>query len=140
MRHRRARRLLTAVFDGGLDPAMRRSLDLHVRGCATCRRLVDEHDMVEALVRLLPPALVPCEPSRSAQRRLWGLARWFADPAAAWRERFGLGAVGVGVAVTAAALWISSQAWSSTSGVSAALLVLAQAAPDAASSLPLGWR
>jgi anti-sigma factor RsiW len=140
MRHRRARRLLTAIFDGGLEPATRRSLELHVRSCAACRRRVDEHDVVEALVRLLPPALVPSEPSRSAQRRLWGLARWSADPGAAWRERFGLGAVGIGVAVAAAVLWISSQAWSSAGGVSAALLVLAQAAPDAASSLPLGWR
>ena len=140
MRHRRASRLLTGLFDGGLDAATRRSLELHVRGCPACRQRVDEHGIVEALVRLLPPALLPYEPSHSAQRRLWGLARWFVHPGAAWRERFGLGAVGVGVAVVAAALWISSAAWSSASGFSAAPLVLAEGAPDVSSSLPLGWR
>ena len=140
MRHRRARRLLTGLFDGGIDSATRRAVEAHVEDCPACRRRLDEHGIAEALVLLLPPALVPCEPSPSAQRRLWGLARWFGQRGAVWRERFGLGAVGVGAAAMAVALWISSGAWSSTRGVSAALLVLAQAAPDVSSSLPLGWR
>ena len=139
MRHGLARRLITRLFDGGLDPALGAALDAHVRGCESCRRRVEEHAAVEALVRLLPQALLPREPSRSAQRRLWGLARWFGDPAAAGRERFGLGAVGVGVAVMAAALWISVGAWG-LGGDPGPLLALAQAVPDVSSALPLGWR
>jgi len=91
-------------------------------------------------VRLLPAALLPCEPSAAAQRRLWGLARWFQDPVAVGRERIGLGAVGVGAAVVAAVLWGAIQVSSPTGAVPARLLILAQAAPDTAAALPLGWR
>ncbi|HTY16662.1 MAG TPA: zf-HC2 domain-containing protein [Myxococcota bacterium] len=140
MRHRRARRLVTGLLDGGIDAATRRSLESHVRECRACQRSLDEHGAVESLLRLLPSALVPYEASPSAQRRLWGLARWSERPGATWRERFGLGALAVGAAAMAAALWISSGTWSESSGASAAALVLAQAAPDASSSLPLGWR
>jgi anti-sigma factor RsiW len=139
MRHRQASRLLTRLFDGGLDPAQRAAFDAHLRGCEACRQRLEEHAAVEALVRLLPQALLPREPSSSAQRRLWGLARWSADPVATWRERFGLGAVGVGVAVVAAALWISVGAWG-PGGNPGPLLALAQRVPDASSALPLGWR
>jgi anti-sigma factor RsiW len=140
MRHWRARQLLLDLFDDGVEPRLRIRLEAHLRGCEACRRRADEHACVEALVRLLPAALLPCEASAAAQRRLWGLSRWFGDPVAVGRERIGLGAVGVGAAIAAAVLWGAIQVTSPTGGVPARLLILAQAAPDAASALPLGWR
>lgn len=139
MTHRRAARLLSGLLDGGLPEATRRAVQAHARECRFCRRRLREHEGVEALVRLLPAALLPVEPSRGAQVRLWGLARWFVDPVAMARERFGLSAVGLGAIALAAVLSFSISTWTirSTAG---GLLVLAQASPDVAATLPLGWR
>jgi len=137
--HRRAARSLTALLDGGLPPATRRALRAHARDCPACLRRLREHEGVEALVRLLPAALLPVEPDRGAQVRLWGLARWFVDPVARARERFGLSAVGVCAFALAAVLAVTVSAWTFSRGPSG-LTVLAQASPDVASMLPLGWR
>jgi anti-sigma factor RsiW len=137
--HRRAARLLSGLLDGGLPPATRQAVQAHVRSCRFCRRRLREHERVEALVRLLPAALLPVEPDRAAQVRLWGLARWFVDPVGRARERFGLSAVGVGAFALAAALTVTVSSWS-VGDDAAGLLVLAQASPDVAAMLPLGWR
>lgn len=139
MTHRRASRLLAALLDDGLSPELRTAVRAHARGCSACRRRLREHETVEALVRLLPASLLPLEPSTSAQVRLWGLAHWFIDPVARARERLGLSAVGVGIAVVAAMLSLSIQGWD-PAVVDPAGIVLAQALPDAVDMLPLGWR
>lgn len=141
MRHGRARRLLTRLVDGGLPPGTRGEVRAHLRGCPRCRRRLREHQAVEALVRLLPPSLVPRESSPSAQLRLWALACWFADPMAAWRARLELGAVGLGVVALGLVVSVSTGLWSPLGAEPAGVLLLAQAgAPDAVSMLPLGWR
>ena len=139
MTHRRAARLLTGLFDGGLPIGTRRDVQAHARSCPFCRRRLRQHEGVEALVRLLPPALLPVEPDRDAQVRLWGLARWFVDPVARARERFGLSALGVCAFALAAVLTVTVSSWT-FNGASVGQIVLAQAAPDAAHMLPLGWR
>lgn len=139
MTHRRAARLLSGLLDGGLAPATRQAVQAHARSCRFCRQRLREHEGVEALVRLLPAALLPVEPDRAAQVRLWGLARWFVDPVARARERFGLSALGVGAFALAAVLTLTVSTWS-VGDDAAGLLVLAQASPDVASMLPLGWR
>jgi anti-sigma factor RsiW len=138
VRHRRANRLLADLLDGALPPQTQLAVRAHARDCPACRKRLREHRAVEALVRLLPPALVPVEPSIAAQVRLWGLARWFADPVAQARERMGLSAVGVGVAVLLAVLTVTIGSWPPFLDPDA-VIVLAQITPDAA-LLPLGWR
>jgi len=136
--HRRAARLLTGLLDGGLSAALRRDVQAHARACPFCRRRLREHEGVEALVRLLPASLLPVAPDRSAQVRLWGLARWFVDPVARARERFGISAVGVGAFALAAVLTLTVSSWT-FGGESVGLIIVAQATPDMA-LLPLGWR
>jgi len=138
MTHRRAARLLTGLFDGGLPITTRRAVQTHARACPFCRRRLREHEGVEALVRLLPPTLLPVEPDRGAQVRLWGLARWFVDPVARARERFGISAVGVCAFALAAVLTLTVSSWT-FGGESVGLIIVAQATPDMA-LLPLGWR
>jgi anti-sigma factor RsiW len=138
MTHRRASRLLSDLLDGSLTPPLRRSVARHAHACPSCRRRLREHQAVEALVRLLPYSIVPREPSRTAQRRLWALAAWFVDPVARARERLGLSAVGVGVFVLAAGLSVTVTGWEPAP--SGGFLILAQVAPDAGAMLPLGWR
>jgi anti-sigma factor RsiW len=141
MRHWRAARLLTRLLDGELDdPARRRALQAHARACPRCRRRLREHEAVETLVRLLPLSLVPYQPSRAAQVRLWGLARWREDPTVVWRTRLGLGVVGLGVAAfgVAASVSVSTRSWPPV-GVQP-LVIAAVVAPDAATMLPVGWR
>ena len=140
MIHRRAARLLSALLDGGLDPGTRRAIQAHVREGAPCRRRLRDHEAVEALVRLLPPALLPIDPSPVAQVRLWGLARWFVDPVAQARERLGLSAVGILALGLATVFMVTVSAWCPFDQDSSGLLLLAQAPPDVASMLPLGWR
>jgi anti-sigma factor RsiW len=138
--HRRAARLLTALLDGGLTPGLRRAVREHARECPFCRRRLREHRGVEVLVRLLPHSLLPVEPSRGAQLRLWGLARWFVDPVAAAQERTRISAVGVCAFALAAVLAVTVSAWTPFGDEAAGLLVLAQATPDVTSMVPLGWR
>lgn len=140
MTHRRAARLLIALLDGGLTPGLRRAVREHARACPFCRRRLREHQGVEALIRLLPHALLPVEPSRGAQLRLWGLSRWFADPAAAAQERSRISALGACAFALAAVLALTISAWTPLGDAAAGLLVLAQAAPDPTSMVPLGWR
>jgi anti-sigma factor RsiW len=137
--HRRAARLLTALLDGGLPSETRRAIRAHVRECPFCRRRLRQHEGIEALVRLLPPTLLPEVPDRAAQVRLWGLARWFVDPVARARERYGISAVGVGAFALAAVLTLSVSSWTFRSD-HLGELVLAQGGADVASMLPLGWR
>jgi anti-sigma factor RsiW len=137
--HRRAARLLTGLLDGGLSPATRRAVQAHARACPACRRRLREHEGIEALVRMLPLSLLPAEPDRQAQVRLWGLAHWFVDPMARARERYGISAVGVCAFALAAAITFGASTWSFGGG-SVTLIVVAQLAPDVAHMLPLGWR
>lgn len=139
MTHRRAARLLTALLDGDLSSETRRAIRAHARECPFCRRRLRQHEGVEALVRLLPPTLLPEIPDPGAQVRLWGLARWFVDPVALARERFGISAVGVCAFALAAVLTLTVSTWT-FGGDAMGLIVLAQASPDVASMLPLGWR
>jgi anti-sigma factor RsiW len=138
--HRRAARLLTGLLDGGLAPGLRRAVREHAQECPFCRRRLREHEGVEALIRLLPHSLLPVEPSRGAQVRLWGLARWFVDPVAAAQERVRLSAVGVCAFALAAVLSLTVSAWTPFGDEANGLLVLAQASPDVATMVPLGWR
>jgi anti-sigma factor RsiW len=143
MTHRRARRLLPALLDEALPARQRRAVRAHARRCPSCGRRLREHEEVEALLRLLPPSLVPFEPSARADARLGSLARWFVDPFAAARERLGLRALGVGVAVGAYALAATTSLWAPVpSGIADphGLVTLVQAQPDEAATLPLGWR
>lgn len=138
MTHFRAHRLLTKLLDGGLPAETRRALQAHLRGCTACRRRLREHEAVEGLVRLLPQALLPARPDPAAQLRLWGLARWFVDPRAVGRERRGLGALGVGMAVLCVAISLTASTWAP---LPSGLVMLAQiGSPDVAAMLPLGWR
>lgn len=139
MTHRRAARLLTGLLDGGLSPATRRAVQEHARSCVECRRRLREHEAVEAFLRLLPATLLPLEPTRGAQVRLWGLTRWFVDPVARARERYGLSAVGVCAFALAALLTLTVSTWIPFGDAAAGILVVAQATPDTA-MLPLGWR
>lgn len=141
MTHRRARRLMPELLDGSLDRDTCRAVRAHARGCSDCRARLREHEAAEALLRLLPPSLVPCDPTRDAQTRLFGLARWFVDPVANWRrERMNLGALGMGMAVAAYIASATLPAWIPVSQDSGSLIKLAEAAPDASFMLPLGWR
>ncbi|MCL4685832.1 zf-HC2 domain-containing protein [Myxococcota bacterium] len=140
MTHRRAARLLAALLDGALTPALRREVRSHTRACAACRRRLREDEAIEALVRLLPSSLLPLDPSPAAQVRLWSLAQWFVDPVAQARERFRISAVGAFAFGLAAAFFLMVWGWGASGGGIGGLLVMAQAAPDAATTLPLGWR
>ncbi len=140
MTHRRAARLLSALLDGELTPALRREVRAHTRECAACQRRLRQDEAVEALIRLLPVSLLPFEPSPSAQVRLWSLAHWFADPMAQAREWRRISAVGALAFGLAAAFVLVVWGWSASGGGAAGLLVMAQAAPDVATTLPLGWR
>jgi anti-sigma factor RsiW len=132
---------LTRLLDGGVSPATRAEIQNHARSCARCRRRLREHEAVEVLMRLLPQALVPCEPSRAAQVRLWALARWFVDPMAAWRARVEIGAVGLGVTALGIAVAVSTGYWAPLAHDPTGLLVLTHTvSPDVAAMLPLGWR
>ena len=117
MTHRRAARLLTGLLDGGLPASTRRAVQAHARECPYGRRRLRQHEGIEALVRLLPASLLPVDPDRGAQVRLWGLARWFVDPVARARERFGLSAVGVCAFALAAVLTVT--AWPAVAPCSA---------------------
>jgi anti-sigma factor RsiW len=132
--------LLAALLDGELTPELRNTVRAHTRDCAACRRRLREDQAVEALVRLLPASLLPLEPSPAAQLRLWGLAHWFVDPVAQARERFRISAVGVLAFGLAAAFVLMVWSWGSSGTAVGGLLVMAQAAPDVATTLPLGWR
>lgn len=140
MTHRRAARLLSALLDGELTPALRRDVRAHTRECAACQRRLRQDEAVEALIRLLPAALLPLDPTPAAQVRLWGLAHWFIDPVAQARERRRLSAVGALAFGLAAAFILVVWGWGSSGGGVGGLLVMAQAAPDVAATLPLGWR
>ena len=140
MTHRRAARLLSALLDGELTPALRREVRAHTRECAACQRRLRRDEAVEALIRLLPVSLLPFEPNSSAQVRLWSLAHWFADPIAQAREWRRISAVGALAFGLAAAFVLVVWSWSASGGGAAGLLVMAQAAPDVATTLPLGWR
>lgn len=140
MTHRRAARLLSALLDGELTPALRRDVRAHTQACSACRRRLRQDEAVEALVRMLPASLLPFDPTPAAQVRLWGLAHWFVDPVAQARERRGLSAVGVLAFGLAAAFFLVVWGLGVSGGGAGGLLVMAQAAPDVATTLPLGWR
>jgi anti-sigma factor RsiW len=138
--HRRAARLLSALLDGELTPDLRRDVRAHTRECASCRRRLRQDEAVEALIRLLPASLLPFEPDSAAQVRLWGLAHWFADPVAQARERRRISAVGALAFGIAAAFILVVWSWGASGGAADGRLVVAQAAPDFATTLPMGWR
>lgn len=76
MRHGRARRLLTSLPDGLLDPATEAAVRAHAARCARCGDALADLDAADAWLRRLPLALVPVEPSPAAEMRLAALARW----------------------------------------------------------------
>ncbi len=76
MIHPVARRLLPRLLDGDL-PARRRAAVLrHLERCPRCRRVRAEYELSENLLRRLPAALLPREPTPEAEERLRALARW----------------------------------------------------------------
>lgn len=84
MNHWQARGRVAALLDGTLPAATDQRVRTHVARCPRCRDVLRELEASEALLRRLPAALLPREPSPAAEARLAALARWAAPaPAAA---------------------------------------------------------
>lgn len=76
MRHRRARRMLSALPDGLLPAETEVAVRRHVGRCTVCLDALAELEAADALLRRLPATLLPLEPCSAAQARLTVLARW----------------------------------------------------------------
>ena len=140
MMHRSALRRLPELVDHALDEAGEASLRGHVQGCARCRRVLGELEAAEALLRRLPPSLVPRLASDAADARLAALARWAAEPEPVWRERFGASAIGAFAAAAGVVLILMSTTWAPLVAEPAEAATLAAVMPEATQYAPLGWR
>ena len=78
--HWTARRLLTALPDGTLEPAREAKVLEHLDGCRRCQRRHAQIEMAEDLLRRMPASLVPLDPHPSTHARLSRLARWSEEP------------------------------------------------------------
>ena len=131
----RIREALLELPAGPVDPSLRRSIDLHLPGCADCRRLRDALMRVdEGLSRhLQPPALDPAFGARLRGRLVNDRQRVWADwlPGAVHFASCGIAtAVCVAVLPDQAALVAAAAAGATV--VSHFLLTTAQNALDAA--------
>ncbi len=102
MNHLRARRLLAALPDGTLAPALEAEVRRHVSGCGRCQRQLDQYAAIDALLRSLPQRLIPPVPSSETDRSLDLLARWLGPVRKPWFARLPIHPLGA--VVTAAAL------------------------------------
>jgi hypothetical protein len=100
--------------------------------------MMRELEATERLLRRLPRSVVPLEPSPASDARLAALARWAADPAPIWRERFGVSAVGAFAVAAVLALFLATSAWSPMVGNPSGAMALAGMMPDA-DYAPIGW-
>ena len=140
MIHGNARRKLPELVDGALDDTTEVIVRGHVQGCARCRRVVDELESAETLLRKLPPSLVPRVASEAADARLLALARWAAKPEPVWRERFGTSAIGAFAAAAGLALILMSATWAPLVADPGEAIALAALMPEATQYAPMGWR
>jgi anti-sigma factor RsiW len=102
---------LSALLDGALDPAARRTVEAHLAACAACRA---EHGRLRGALSSLGRLPPPPEPSPWFATRLAArLAEeprrgWFAR-LAAWRWRLALPAAGLAGAALAGVLMVRHQ-------------------------------
>lgn len=75
MKHRRARRRLASLLEGGLAPAETVRIRAHAATCARCARVYRELRLCDALLRRLPPELTPEVWDLRAEARLRGAAQ-----------------------------------------------------------------
>jgi anti-sigma factor RsiW len=101
VRHAHAKRLLSELLDGTLEPAREQAVRGHALACARCSRRLAEYELCDELVSQLPLAVVPLAVSASGELRLRRLARW-AFPRAEPHPWLGL--EGFAAALAAAAL------------------------------------
>jgi len=80
--HLRAKRLLSSLPDGLLEPATEHRVRTHAAGCARCRAELRSLEASAGLLRRLPRSLVPLRADAEAEARLEALARWGRMPAA----------------------------------------------------------
>ncbi len=140
MIHGSARRKLSELVDGVLDEATEVRVRGHVQGCARCRRVVNELEYAETLLRRLPLSLVPLVATEAADARLVALARWAAEPEPVWRERFGTSAIGAFAAAASLALLLMSTTWAPLVAAPGESIALAALMPEATQYAPMGWR
>ncbi len=79
MMHWKASRLLAALPDDSLPPGTAVEVRAHALSCARCRTRLYELQLSEALLRRIPPAIVPIDDTPNAYARLAALARWSED-------------------------------------------------------------
>jgi predicted anti-sigma-YlaC factor YlaD len=131
----RIREALLELPEGTADPSLRRSVEMHLPGCADCRRLRDALMQVDAGLsrHLRPPVLDPAFGARvrgrlvNERRRVW--ADWL--PAAVHFASCGV-ATAVCVAVLPDQAGLVAAAAAGITVVSHFLLTTAQNALDAA--------
>lgn len=105
MTHLRARRHLAALHDGTLSGPRAAAVGVHARGCARCRRILAEYEVMDDLLRSLPAPLLPAETSAAAEEGLWRVARLAQGSRGPWFERLPIHPLGA--VTTAAALLLA---------------------------------
>jgi anti-sigma factor RsiW len=141
MMHWKANRLLAQLPDDTLPPGLEVELRAHVASCARCRTRLHQIQLSEALVRRLPPAIVPVERSRDEYVRLAALARWTddremrADPQG-WRLSF----LGVASVVTIFCVAASAGSWAPTVRPGTSPGVYLDSMPAAYTYVPVNYR
>lgn len=80
MMHFKASRLIASLPDETLSEAVELDVRVHVASCARCRRMLEEIELSEELMRGMPHAILPLEWSPGSYRRLTSLARWSSEP------------------------------------------------------------
>lgn len=115
MIHWRAARLLAQLPDDNLPRDVALEVRAHVASCARCRRRLHEIQVSEALLRRLPPSIVPLDPLPDSYVRLAALARWSDEQAvASGPEGWRISLVGVAGAVLIICVAASAGTWAPT--------------------------
>jgi len=73
MRCHEINELLSAYFDGLLDPSVQNTVDLHLEGCTACRTEFEDLAMVVGLVRNLAPLEPPVQFGKELRSKLENL-------------------------------------------------------------------
>ena len=102
---------LSALLDGALDPAARRTVEAHLAACAACRA---EHGRLRGALSALgrlppPPEPTPWFATRLAARLAEEPPRAWRGLLAAWRWRLALPAAGLAAAALAGVLVVRQQ-------------------------------
>lgn len=111
IRHRKARKLLPQILDGGLPPLTEALVRDHAERCGRCTRVLAEFEASERLLARLPRAILADPEPERISARLHALARWAMDAEPSWRERLGATALGTVAAGMLVALVLSGQGW-----------------------------